>query len=82
MYETSCLDIGEDLIKLLFVKAAEAGIDMGLDRFKTQGAFFRGPMFNHILVKCISMSKHLYLFKICQILAGKSFEFAIRDFSP
>jgi len=40
VYETSCLDIGEDLIKLLFLKAAEAGIDMGLDRFKTQGEFF------------------------------------------
>lgn len=37
VYETSCLDVGEDLIKLLFARAAEAGMNMGLDRFRTQG---------------------------------------------
>lgn len=37
MYETSCLDIGENLIKEVFVKAAEASLNMGLDRFKSQG---------------------------------------------
>eukprot|EP00578_Thalassiosira_sp_NH16_P000781 CAMPEP_0181141396 /NCGR_PEP_ID=MMETSP1071-20121207/35800_1 /TAXON_ID=35127 /ORGANISM="Thalassiosira sp., Strain NH16" /LENGTH=1329 /DNA_ID=CAMNT_0023228381 /DNA_START=239 /DNA_END=4228 /DNA_ORIENTATION=- len=36
VYETSCLDNGEDVIKRLFVRAAEAGIDMGLARFTNQ----------------------------------------------
>jgi len=36
VYETSNLDNGEDVIKRLFVRAAEAGIDMGLDRFTNQ----------------------------------------------
>lgn len=36
VYETSCLDNGEDVIKRLFVRAAEAGMDMGLDRFSNQ----------------------------------------------
>ena len=36
VYETSCLDNGEDVIKRLFVRAAEAGIDMGLSRFTNQ----------------------------------------------
>jgi hypothetical protein len=35
VYETSCLDVIEDLIKLLFARAAEAGMRMGLDRFRT-----------------------------------------------
>ena len=37
MYETSCLDVGEDLIKTLFVKAAQAAMKMGLDKFRSQG---------------------------------------------
>lgn len=37
MYETSCLDIGESLIKEVFLRAAEAALNMGLDRFKSQG---------------------------------------------
>jgi len=36
VYETSCLDNGEDVIKRLFVRAAEAGMNMGLDRFTNQ----------------------------------------------
>jgi len=36
MYETSCLDVGEGLIKTLFVKAAQAAMRMGLDRFRSQ----------------------------------------------
>ena len=36
VYETSCLDIGEKTIKTLFVRAAEGGIDLGLDRFTNQ----------------------------------------------
>mmetsp|Transcript_34360 Transcript_34360/g.72315 ORF Transcript_34360/g.72315 Transcript_34360/m.72315 type:complete len:523 (-) Transcript_34360:211-1779(-) len=36
VYETSCLDIGEDVIKRLFVRAAEAGMDTGLSRFTNQ----------------------------------------------
>ncbi|KAL7552681.1 hypothetical protein ACHAWF_015917 [Thalassiosira exigua] len=36
VYETSCLDNGEDVIKRLFVRAAEAALAMGLDRFKNQ----------------------------------------------
>lgn len=56
VYETSCLDVGEDLIKLLFVKAAEAGIEMGLDRFKTQGEMFlEVNTCNLILLKSVSM---------------------------
>lgn len=37
MYETSCLDIGEQLIKEVFVKAADAAINIGLDKFRSQG---------------------------------------------
>lgn len=36
VYETSCLDNGEDVIKRLFVQAAEAGMKMGLNRFTNQ----------------------------------------------
>jgi hypothetical protein len=36
VYETSCLDIGEKAIKTLFVRAAEGGIELGLDRFTNQ----------------------------------------------
>ena len=36
VYETSCLDNGEDVIKRLFVRAAEAGIGLGLKRFTNQ----------------------------------------------
>eukprot|EP00571_Detonula_confervacea_P017812 CAMPEP_0172298486 /NCGR_PEP_ID=MMETSP1058-20130122/1119_1 /TAXON_ID=83371 /ORGANISM="Detonula confervacea, Strain CCMP 353" /LENGTH=1283 /DNA_ID=CAMNT_0013007761 /DNA_START=130 /DNA_END=3978 /DNA_ORIENTATION=- len=36
VYETSCLDNGEDVIKRLFVRAAEAGMNLGLDRFTNQ----------------------------------------------
>lgn len=36
VYETSCLDNGEDVVKRLFAKAAEAGIRMGLGRFTNQ----------------------------------------------
>ncbi len=36
VYETSCLDNGEDVIKRLFVKAAEAGMSMGLNKFTNQ----------------------------------------------
>jgi hypothetical protein len=37
MYETSCLDVGEGLIKEVFISAAEAALGLGLDRFKSQG---------------------------------------------
>jgi hypothetical protein len=37
MYETSCLDVGEGLIKDVFVSAAEAALGLGLDQFKSQG---------------------------------------------
>ena len=36
VYETSCLDIGEKAIKTLFVRAAEGGVELGLDRFTNQ----------------------------------------------
>lgn len=36
VYETSCLDIGEKTIKTLFVRAAEGGVELGLDRFTNQ----------------------------------------------
>lgn len=36
VYETSCLDNGENVLKRLFVEAAEAGIRMGLGRFTNQ----------------------------------------------
>jgi len=36
VYETSCLDNGEDVVKRLFATAAEAGIRMGLNRFTNQ----------------------------------------------
>ena len=36
VYETSCLDNGEAVVKRLFVRAAEAGIDLGLGRFTSQ----------------------------------------------
>eukprot|EP00986_Skeletonema_menzelii_P013287 scaffold7617_cov240-Skeletonema_menzelii.AAC.2 len=36
VYETSCLDIGEKAIKTLFVRAAEGGVEIGLDRFTNQ----------------------------------------------
>ena len=36
VYETSCLDNGEDVVKRLFASAAEAGIRMGLNRFTNQ----------------------------------------------
>jgi hypothetical protein len=36
VYETSCLDNGEDVIKALFVQAAEAGMNKGLDQFTNQ----------------------------------------------
>ncbi len=36
VYETSCLDNGENVIKRLFVEAAEAGMGMGLRRFSNQ----------------------------------------------
>jgi len=39
VYETSCLDIGEDLVKRVFARAAESGMDKnlgGLGRFKNQ----------------------------------------------
>ena len=36
VYETSCLDNGEAVVKRLFVKAAEAGLSLGLNRFSNQ----------------------------------------------
>lgn len=36
VYETSCLDNGEPVIKRLFARAAEAGMRMGLGRFTNQ----------------------------------------------
>lgn len=36
VYETSCLDNGEAVVKRLFVKAAEAGLSLGLNRFTNQ----------------------------------------------
>jgi hypothetical protein len=36
VYETSCLDNGENVIKRLFVEAAKAGLAMGLGRFTNQ----------------------------------------------
>lgn len=36
VYETSCLDNGEEIIKRLFLCAAEAGMKMGLDQFSNQ----------------------------------------------
>ncbi|KAL9182955.1 hypothetical protein ACHAXT_004234 [Thalassiosira profunda] len=36
VYETTCLDNGEDVTKRLFVRAAEAGLDLGLGRFTNQ----------------------------------------------
>ena len=36
VYETSCLDNGEAVVKRLFVRAAEAGIELGLGRFTSQ----------------------------------------------
>lgn len=36
VYETSCLDNGEHVIKRLFVEAAEAGMGLGLGRFTNQ----------------------------------------------
>ena len=36
VHETSCLDNGEGLIKRMFVRAADAGIEMGIDRYSSQ----------------------------------------------
>jgi len=36
VYETSCLDNGEAVVKRLFVKAAEAGLSLELNRFSNQ----------------------------------------------
>ena len=73
MYETSCLDIGEDLIKTVFLKAADAAMNMGLDRFRSQGNLllfhyqsfvkyvlicFRSRFIEYVLVSILSMSNH------------------------
>ena len=54
MYETSCLDIGEELIKTLFSQAARAAMDTGLDRFKSQGEF-KCHRFCHLYIRSLTI---------------------------
>lgn len=71
MYETSCLDVGEGLIKTLFVKAARAAMRMGLDRFRSQGESSNWSLLvNLSKVYLFSLCTHLSYTKTCLILAG------------